>query len=64
MQTQKITLTLTHKTADALQFIYRAYYFGLFEPIRRDEEEEYDLREALKELNEAIEATHQKEKHQ
>ena len=51
----EVTITLTPKTAEALQFIYHAYYFGLFKPIRRHREEEYELRDALKELNDAIE---------
>ena len=57
MQTdhQSVSVMLTPKTAEALQFIYHAYYFGLFKPIRRHREEEYELRDALKELNDAIE---------
>ena len=51
----EVTITLTPRTAEALRFIYHAYYFGLFKSIRRHKEEEYELRDALKELNDAIE---------
>ena len=60
-------ITITKNTAEALSFIWQAYYFGMFKPIRRDIEEEYRLRDALKELSEAIEEAsinHNKEKKQ
>ena len=48
-------ITIDRQTAEALTFIWRGYYFGMFKPIRRNIEEEYRLRDALKNLIEAIE---------
>ena len=48
-------ITIDRQTANALTFIWRGYYFGMFKLIRRNIEEEYRLRDALKKLIEAIE---------
>jgi uncharacterized protein YktB (UPF0637 family) len=49
-----ITLTLTEETAGQLLRIDERYYFGLFEPIRTNEEEEYRFRDAVAETAEQI----------
>ena len=43
-------IEITEQTAEAILKINDRYYFDLFKPIRANEEEEYQFREALKEI--------------
>jgi len=41
---------MSQEMADNLALINERYYFDLFEPIREDEEQEFDFRNALSEF--------------
>jgi len=49
------TITVTPEIIEAISKIDNRYFFGLFKDIVKNEEEEYELRNALIELNKIIE---------
>jgi len=51
---ENIKIEISQDTAEQLQKIYDRYYFGLFEGIVKNEDEEMQIRDALQELSKAI----------
>ena len=49
------TITVTPEIMEAISKIENRYYFGLFKEIVKNKEEEYELRNAIIELNKIIE---------
>jgi len=49
------TITVTPEIIEAISKIDNRYFFGLFKDIVKSEEEEYELRNAIIELNKIIE---------
>ena len=49
------TITVTPEIIEAISKIDNRYFFGLFKDIVKNEEEEYELRNAIIELNKIIE---------
>ena len=47
-------IEVDEKTIEAIEKLYDRYYFGLFKQIVKNEDEEYELRDALSTLVKAI----------
>ncbi|WP_188109959.1 hypothetical protein [Sulfurimonas hydrogeniphila] len=49
-----ITITVTDKTAEAINILNDRYYFGLFEHLTANSEEEYLFRDAIEKIAKSI----------
>lgn len=55
-------IEITPKQAEVLETLWHRYYFDLFKPIRKSEEEEYQFRNAIQEIVEEINRQRKREK--
>lgn len=47
-------IEVSEEAAEAIELLWDRYYFGLFQDVTRDESEEYQMRNAIKELADKI----------
>lgn len=48
-------IEVSEQAAEAITLLWDRYYFGLFQEVTQNEEEEYQMRNAIKELADKIE---------